>query len=80
MATARFYLRNTNDTIKDTLILLYFSYNNKRAIISTELAIQPRYWNGKEQKARSVRGQMENTDFINDSDRKLPADKFFIPI
>ncbi len=66
MATARFYLRNTNDTIKDTLILLYFSYNNKRAIISTELAIQPRYWNGKEQKARSVRGQMENTDFIND--------------
>jgi len=66
MAATRFYLRKKDVPNKETLILLYFSYNNKRAIISTELTIQPRYWNSKEQKARSTRGQAQNSSFIND--------------
>ena len=66
MATTRFYLRKKDVSNKETLILLYFSYNNKRAIISTGLKIQPRYWNTKEQKARSTRGQVQNSDFINE--------------
>jgi integrase len=66
MATTRFYLRKKDIPNKETLILLYFSYNNKRAIVSTELTIQPRYWNNKEQKARSTRGQIQKSDFINE--------------
>ena len=66
MSTTKFYLRKKDDPKKETLILMYFSFNNKRVVISTEIRIQPRYWNGKEQKARSIRGQIQNSDFIND--------------
>ncbi|MEE4259937.1 MAG: phage integrase SAM-like domain-containing protein [Bacteroidales bacterium] len=66
MPKARFYLRKLDDPKNETLILLYFSYNSKRAIISTELTIQPRYWNSKEQHARATRGQTDNADLINE--------------
>ena len=46
MANAKFYLKNKN-TNNETLILMFFNYNNKVFKYSTKTSIQPRNWNNK---------------------------------
>jgi integrase len=65
MPNARFYLKQVTEQKKETLIYLYFIYNNNRLRISTETSIQPKYWNNKDQIARQVRGFTDKADRIN---------------
>ena len=46
MANARFYLKEKN-TNNETLILMFFNYNNKVFKYSTKTSIHPRNWNNK---------------------------------
>jgi len=66
MPKARFYLKQKKDLKKDSLIYLSFSYEYNRLRVSTELSIQPRYWNTKEQVARQIRGFTDDSDRINE--------------
>jgi len=66
MPKPRFYLKQSNDQKKETLIYISFSYKYIRTRLSTEISIQPRYWNNKDQVARQVRGFTEKADKINE--------------
>ena len=46
MANAKFYLKDKN-SINETLILMFFNYNNKVFKYSTKTSIEPRNWNNK---------------------------------
>lgn len=65
MSKARFYLKQTKEKNKETLILLSFSYNYNRLRISTEISIKPNYWNSKAQVAKQRRGYTDEVDKIN---------------
>lgn len=54
MATFNLYLRETNSNT-ETPIILYVYHNKTRFKIPTGKAINPKYWNEAEQKARLVR-------------------------
>ena len=66
MPIARFYLKQTKDPKKETLIYLSFSYKKNRLRLSSELSIQPKYWNNNDQVARQVRGFTDKADRINE--------------
>ena len=46
MANAKFYLKDKNSN-NETLILMFFNYNNKVFKYSTKTSIEPRNWNNK---------------------------------
>lgn len=46
MANAKFYLKDKNAN-NETLILMFFNYNNKVFKYSTKISIQPRNWDNK---------------------------------
>ncbi|MCC6754188.1 MAG: site-specific integrase [Saprospiraceae bacterium] len=51
MAKVNFYLKNPTSK-EDTLIYLYFSYDNKRFKYSTSENVSPRYWNEAVQRVK----------------------------
>ena len=46
MANAKFYLKDKNSN-NETLILMFFNYNNKVFKYSTKTSVEPRNWNNK---------------------------------
>lgn len=65
MPKAKFYIRDSKDYNKKVLIYLSFTYQYRRLRLSTGISIQSKYWNQKEQFARSIRGFVEDADRIN---------------
>lgn len=65
MSAPRFYLKQTSNKKSETLIFLSFTYRKRRLRISTEISIQPRYWNASEQVARDVSAFKEKAYEIN---------------
>ncbi len=70
MPTARFNLKNKSDKDKETLIYLYFRFNEKRLKITTGETVMPRYWNFKERKVREVKSYPKHI-YVNDRLREL---------
>ncbi len=65
MSKARFYLKQPKEKNTETLIMLSFSYNYNRLRISTELSINPDYWNIKNQAPKQRRGFTDEVDRLN---------------
>src|SRR5690606_28102037 len=60
MAKVNYYLSNKSDQDGECLVLLYFSYNNKRLVVSTNESIHPKNWNKKSKRAKgSMSGSLE---------------------
>lgn len=60
MAKVNYYLSNKPDTNGNRLILLYYSFNAKRIISSTNESINPKNWNPKSKRAKSsMSGSLE---------------------
>lgn len=60
MAKVNYYLSNKPDIKGNRLILLYYSYNAKRIVSSTNESINPKNWNPKAKRAKaSMAGSLE---------------------
>ena len=71
MSKAKFYIRGSKDDNKKVLIYLSFTYQYHRLRLSTGISIQSKYWNSKEQLARSIRRFVEEATQINSELRKM---------
>jgi hypothetical protein len=49
MATVNYYLNNKENSKGEKLILIYFRYNKKQVVISTNELISPNHWDAKNQ-------------------------------
>lgn len=72
MAVAKFFLKEPKSK-EETLIYLFFSYNNKRLKYSTGEKINPSYWNPEKQKARETKKFSEYPEF-NSRLKKIKSD------
>lgn len=72
MAVAKFFLKEPKSK-DETLIYLFFSYNNKRLKYSTGEKINPSYWNPEKQKARETKQFSEYPEF-NARLKKIKSD------
>lgn len=50
MATVNYYLNNKENSKGEKLILIYFRYNKKQVVISTNELINPNHWDAKNQR------------------------------
>jgi hypothetical protein len=50
MATVNYYLNNKENSKGERLILIYFRYNKKQVVISTNELISPNHWDAKNQR------------------------------
>lgn len=76
MAVAKFFLKEPKSK-DETLVYLFFSYNNKRLKYSTGEKINPTYWNPEKHKARETKQFSEYPEF-NDRLKKIKSDVFSI--
>jgi integrase len=84
MAKANFFLKEPKSQ-DETLVYLFFSYNNRRFKYSTGERIKPSFWNPEEQRARETKKFVEYPEFnsrldnviteVNNIYRKLINDK-----
>lgn len=84
MAKVNFFLKEPKSE-DETLVYLFFSYNNKRFKYSTGEKIKPLFWNPEEQRARETKKFIEYPEFnsrldnivteVNNIYRKLINDK-----
>ena len=72
MAAAKFFLKEPKSK-DETLVYLFFSYNNKRLKYSTGEKINPSYWNPEKQKARETKQFSEYPEF-NARLKKIKSD------
>ncbi len=71
MAKANFYLKDSKDDKKETLIYLFFSYNGKRLKYSTGEKIAPRNWKvDSQQVRRSYTGSVEINNHLRALEEK----------
>lgn len=76
MAVAKFFLKEPKSK-DETLIYLFFSYNNKRLKYSTGEKIKPVFWNPEKQKARETTKFEEYPEF-NARLKKIKSDAYDI--
>ena len=67
MANAKFYLKDKNSN-NETLILMFFNYNNKVFKYSTKTSVEPRNWNNK---TCRVKQQSSNSLELNKQINKI---------
>ena len=72
MAVAKFFLKEPKSK-DETLVYLFFSYNNKRLKYSTGEKINPSYWNPEKKKARETKQFSEYPEF-NARLKKIKSD------
>ncbi|MDB5225995.1 MAG: hypothetical protein JWN78_188, partial [Bacteroidota bacterium] len=71
MPTVRYNLKNRNEN--ETLISLVFRYDGNKLVYSTGQKINPKFWNGKEQKVRETSKFPEYPEF-NSYLKKIETD------
>lgn len=66
MASTNFYLKNPDANLEQSLIYLFFSYNNKRLKYSTGETVAPKDWNPKKQRVKNTAtGSTEINIYLN---------------
>lgn len=69
---ANFYLKEPNSE-EETLIYLFFSFDNKRLKYSTGELVHPKFWNSEDQRVRATK-KFSDHKTINDRLDKIQAD------
>lgn len=71
MATVNYYLNNKENSKGEKLILIYFRYNKKQVVISTNELINPNHWDSKNQ--RTTAKHLGYSEFNNNLNRYKAA-------